>query len=362
MDLPALPRPFNSADARSAGLSRRQREEALRLGVVLQRGRGWYEVAHREPEPEQEHWQRTVASHLERLRHALRKHPGLVASHSSAGLVHGMAVMISPESPVELTVTEGCQRSWREDGLVVHHADSTHTPYTLVDGIRATTEARSVVDIARTRSLPHGVAAIDDALRSERLIDAELLAELDKQRRWRGRPRALVAMELRDPRRESWLESYSDVRLYQSGVPLPLVQVEIVDADGRLVARVDGLDPEDGIFREADGEAKYFFEMGQRTTPEESVLGRLAAEQARHRRLEDLGLRGFRWTETQIRTAPDEVAARWKALRGEPTPTISAYVEWEGELRSLPFSVERREVDLSKARTSRRQSRERYWF
>lgn len=362
MDLRSLPRPFTRADARAAGLSRRGLDEALRLGTVTRRDHGWFEMAHRDPEPECEEWQRTIADHLERLRHELRKRPGMIASHSSAGVAGGMAVVISPDSPVELTDIDGCQRSWRGDGVIVHHADSTDTPYTVVDGIRVTVDPRTVADIARTRTLPHGVATIDDVLRSGRVSEHEILDVLDQQRRWVGRPRALVAMELKDPRRESWLESYSDVRLYQSGVPLPLVQVSIFDADRRFVARVDGLDPELGVFREADGQAKYLLDVDAHTTAEESVLGRLAAEQERHGRLEALGLRGFRWSTTQIRTEPDEVAGRWKALSQAPVPPISGYAEWQGELRPLPFAVERREIDLSKARTSRRQSRERYWF
>lgn len=354
MDLPPLPHPFDRRDAEAAGLSRRALEGAVRLGWVRRIRRGWYAVA-REPErPGDEQWQQLRREHLDGVREQLRRFPGHVASHTSAALIHGLGVMISPNSPVELTAFDGCQRSQREDGLVIHHCDSTDTPTEVIDGLRVTTTGRTVADTMRTRTLPHGTALADEVLRDGRLTEAELLTVLDGQKRWRGRPRALVALELSDRRRQTWLESYSDVRLYELGVPLPLPQVWIFDEDGRPVALVDGLDAELGVVREADGHGKYFLDMAQGASPEESVLGRLAAERARQARLERLGLRLVRWTSPQVRDDAEQIADRWKALRAAPVPPITGYAEWEGQLRRLPFSVPAREVDLEKARTRRR--------
>lgn len=356
MDLSALPHPFTRRDAAAAGIGRRALDEALRLGWVVRLRRGWYAAAGATPlDTGDELWQRTVQAHLELVREHLRRFPGHAASHTSAALVHGLGVMVAPQTPVELTALDRRRPSGREAGLVLHHADSADTAYEEIDGIRVTTLARTVADTARTRRLPHGTALLDEVLRTGRLSEQEVLAALDDQRRWRGRPRALVALELSDTRRETWVESYSDVRLLELGVPLPVPQVWIYDEDGRPVAKVDGIDAALGIAREADGHGKYFMDMALGLTPEASVLRRLAAEQVRQQRLEGLGLRLLRWTTPQIRLEPEQIASRWMTLSRAPVPPISAYVEWEGELRRLPFEMPMPEVDLEKARTSRRQ-------
>ncbi|GAA5158977.1 type IV toxin-antitoxin system AbiEi family antitoxin domain-containing protein [Ornithinimicrobium tianjinense] len=352
MTIHALPRPFSRSQAEAAGLSRRALDEALRRGLARRVRRGWYVASESDPSPEGERWVTVVADHLDRLRQHLRRFPGHVASHTSAALLHGFGVMISPATPVDITSVDRAPRSWREAGLRVHHSDSSDIPVTTIDGLRVTAELRTVVDTLRTRRLPHATALVDEVLRTGRLSTAELETALDAQKRWSGRPRALVAIELSDPRRETWLESYSDVSLYEHGVPLPLPQVNIFDEDRVFLGRVDGLDPELGVFREADGLGKYFADAGT-TSPEESVLEHLGQEHSRHTRLEALGLRGARWMASEVMEDPEGVAARVKALHRAPVPPLSGYAEWDGELRRLPFSVERTPVNLEKARTRR---------
>lgn len=362
MSLPDLPHPFSRTEAESAGLGRRGLEEALRLGRVRRLRQGWYVVSRPEPAlPGDARWQQVVREHLDRVGQHLRRLPGHVASHTSAALVHGFAVLVSPDAPVELTAVERVPRSRREEGVVIHHCDSTDTPVEVVDGLRVTTALRTVADTARSRTLPHGTALVDDVLRTGRVTERQLLDILGEQKRWVGRPRALVAVALSDSRRESWLESYSDVRLHELGVPLPLPQATIYDARMRPVARVDGLDPELGIVREADGLGKYLLDADGSVTPEQSALRRLSAEEGRGRRLTSLGLRLLRWTSDQIRQDPERIASRWKALRREPVPPITGYAEWEGELRRLPFAVDRPQVDLARARTTRRRRRGADW-
>ena len=360
--LPDLPHPFSRAEAEAAGLGRRALDEALRLGRVRRLRQGWYAVSRPEPAfPGDERWQHVVREHLDRVGQHLRRLPGHVASHTSAALIHGFAVLVSPDAPIELTAVERVPRSRREKGVVIHHCDSTDTPVEVVDGLRVTTALRTIADTARSRTLPHGTALVDDALRTGRATERQLLDILGQQKRWVGRPRALVAVALSDIRRESWLESYSDVRLHELGVPLPLPQATIYDEWRQPVARVDGLDPEHGIVREADGLGKYFLDADESVTPEQSALHRLSAEEGRGCRLTSMGLRLVRWTSDQIRHDSERVASRWKALRSQPVPPITGYAAWEGELRRLPFDVDRPQVDLARARTSRRQRRTAGW-
>ena len=85
-----------------------------------------------------------------------------------------------------------------------------------VGGLRLLAHARTVADCLRTMTPANGVAVADAALRDG---SADLLAverSLDGMRRWRGRPRANAALRLVDPRRETWLESFSFVTLLWS--------------------------------------------------------------------------------------------------------------------------------------------------
>ncbi|MDO5738943.1 MAG: hypothetical protein Q4P07_02215 [Ornithinimicrobium sp.] len=353
MSLRDLPHPFSRPEAEAAGIGRRRLEELLRLAKVRRVRRGWY-VVMEDPAPPSAHWEQLRSAHLDQVREHLRRLPGHVASHTSAALLHGYSVLISPHSPIELTTVDRCPRSWREDRLVVHHSDSHDIPVTQIDGLRVTSAARTAADTLRSRRLPHGTALVDQALRSGVLSKRQLLDELSTQRRWVGRPRALAAVALGDPRRETWLESYSFVALYERGVPMPIPQMNMYDDQRNFVGRVDGLDPEKGIFFEADGHDKYFLDMNPTTSPEESALRRLHQEKQRHGRIERLGLRGVRWTSDEILNKAERVASRVMEVVREPIPEIRGYAGWEGELRRLPFEVERSGVDLHSIRTRRR--------
>lgn len=350
MDLSCLPRPFTRPEALSAGVSRLDLDEALITGLVERLSRGLY-AACVPVCPGGEEWEVTVAEHLDRLHHQLRRHPGHVASHTSAALVHGLAVTISPASPVEITALDGYATSRRKPGLVIHHCNSGEAPVQSLSGIRVTTVERTVVDTARTRRLPHGTAVVDGALRDGAVTRDSLIRTLDGQRRWRGRPKAVAAVAMSDPRRESWLESYSFAALHEQGIALPLSQVDIYGLDGRFRGRVDGLLPDEAAFLEADGKAKYFMGAGPGSTPEQTVLTHLGHETARHAALESLGLRGIRWMSDEIVADAGEVAGRIRQRLASPVPHIEALALWQGELRRLPFDEPRPCIDMETLRT-----------
>ena len=258
-----------------------------------------------------------------------------MASHSSAALLHGLELMTVPEAPVELTVVEAVPRSRRVDGVVLHHADSTETEWVDVDGLRATPLSRTLADVLRTRRPPHAVAMADRALSSQALELHTVGRELDKQRRWRGRPRALRSLQLVDPARESWLESYSFVTLHELGMQLPLPQVEVLDERLDFVGRVDGLLP-GGVFVEVDGEGKYFLDADPDRALSDVVLQRLGAERVRHDRLEGLGLVGVRWTGRQIMQDPSEVRRRINvALRKAQGTEFRGWLRIDGRVGRL---------------------------
>lgn len=318
--------------------------------------KGWYGVAR--PPLSAEAWEQVQSEHREAARLESARRPGHVLSHTTAALLHGLAVSLAPGTPVDLTARSVVPSARREEGVVVHHSRTLELGSVDIDGLPVTTLDRTVADFIRMRSLPHGLALLDDALRRG-LTDIEsVTAVLDNQVRWRGRPRAKGVLALADPVRESWSESFSFGHLHLQGVPLPLHQATVLDEDGNFLGRVDGLWPESGVVGESDGETKYLMEPVRGQTLEESVRLRLESEAVRQAGMEELGLAFVRWTPAQIRQDPEKVAGRVKAARRNGRPHLfRGWVVWDGERRRLPFSVSTPSTDLERLRQRRRPHR-----
>ncbi len=141
--------------------------------------------------------------------------------------------------------------------MVIHHADSSVTPVVEHLGVRVTAVERTVADCARTLPLTASVPVVDAALHRRWALAPQLADYLEVQRRWAGMPRARLALSMADGRRESWLESYSFVRLDRLGVPGWRAQVLVLDAGGELLGRVDGLWEDCAVVAEVDGRGKY---------------------------------------------------------------------------------------------------------
>ena len=360
MELTGVPDIFTLQEARTAGHTRSGLERAVAAGSVTWLCHGWYARTRRGEAPLVEEWEQHHRDHLAQLDLELRRRPGHAASHTSGALVHDLAVSIAPDTPVDVTAVRRAPVSRRERDLGVHSA-RTSTPATTVDGRLVTTLPRTVADFLRVRTLPHGLALLDDALRRGRIDLLSVRQELDAQRRWRGRPKALAVVKLADPRRESWAESYSFGQLHLHGIPIPLHQVDILDEQQNWLARVDGLWPAEGVVGECDGRSKYFLrDPGDSRPTEEIVRERLEAERRRQAPIEALGLPFVRWTPEEVRDDPDRVRGRVRrAFTSAHLEQFRGYVVWQGEARRLPFSVETPSVSEEDLRSPRRPRRRR---
>jgi hypothetical protein len=161
-----------------------------------------------------------------------------------------------------------------------------------------------------------GVAVADHAVRSGATTVRDVELMIQAQRRWRGRPRAAAALGLVDPRRETWLESFSFVTLHGLGIDLPTPQVEVFDEWGRFVGRVDGMWISEGTVAEADGKGKYLMGLGDDDGPSGRAAAlRVVEEKVREDGLRGLGLEVVRWDNTQIRDEPLTLARRVENAR-----------------------------------------------
>jgi hypothetical protein len=162
-------------------------------------------------------------------------------------------------------------------------------------GVRITTVARTVVDLARTSSFRDGVVVADSALHAGKATKADLTAVVEACRGWPGSQRALRVVAFSDHRSESVLESISRAAFHEQGLPPPELQVRL-GGDFGFVGRVDFFWPGHKTVGEADGAVKY------------ADTTRAIAQLERDKLLRQAGFEVVHFTWRDIIHAPAQVA------------------------------------------------------
>ncbi|MEO7235831.1 MAG: type IV toxin-antitoxin system AbiEi family antitoxin domain-containing protein [Lapillicoccus sp.] len=285
MRTPDLPAVFSRSQARALGVGDDRLTGLVRRGKISRLRHGMYAVCPSQAVAPADR----ATRHLDCVRAALTHHSsGFVLSHLTACALHGLPLPLSWSGVVELTAVDATQRSRSAPGVRIHHADSTPTDLAHVGDLSVTTAARTVADCLRTYDARVSVPIADAAVRCGMASLLEIEAQLDRQRRWRGRPRAMESLKLVDGRRESWLESYAFVLFDEWGIEAPEPQVWVIDPLGQPVGRVDGGWLADATVLELDGTTKYGAVDG--SEPPRPWL----AEKVRYDRMGNLGLERVR--------------------------------------------------------------------
>ncbi len=302
-----LPRPGRAAgvvlagELAAAGLSAARIRSLVRQGVLAPAGRGIY--AHAAPaaalaaQPGGEHALRIAAA-------LAVTGPEAAGSHHSAALVHRLDLLGRTHLPGTVTVTRRAgapgSRTARP-GIRLHiaalppgHVTTRH------GGLRVTSAARTVVDLARMSSFRAGVVTADSALHSGQTSLGDLRGVLAECARWKGIGQARQVVEFADGRSESVLESLSRVVFRERGLPPPELQVW-VGAGGMTLGRVDFLWRRYRTIGEADGAMKYSNPASAR------------AQLQRDARLREAGFEVVHFTWQEITRVPHQVAASVRA-------------------------------------------------
>lgn len=224
--------------------------------------------------------------------------PAAVVSHQSAAIIHGLE-LLGRESPAGVAVTlppGGTGSRSSRAGKIVHAAALPERHVALQHGVRVTSVARTVVDLARTLPVRDGVVTADSALHAGLASKRELEGVLADCRRWPGLARARQVVAASDARPESVLESLSRVVFAEQGLPPPDLQVW-VGSDDWVIGRVDFLWREFRTIAEADGTLKY------------ANPSRALTQLQRDARLREAGFEVVHFTWQEIMQVPAEVAA-----------------------------------------------------
>jgi very-short-patch-repair endonuclease len=214
--------------------------------------------------------------------------PKTLARHVAAGAIvrvwHGVYGLVEPDLPGRLAALElavgrpivACMHTAatlygfdNDDTTRVHVLDPgvrvrpnsslmvhqrLDAPLKRIHGRLATAPAWTAVEVSRTQWRPRALATLDAALRSETCDRAGLAAAVTEQKGRRGIVKVRELLPLADSRAESAMESMARMVMLDGGLPMPELQYEIVDLEGRLW-RVDFAWPEHRIVAEYDSVA-----------------------------------------------------------------------------------------------------------
>ena len=100
-------------------------------------------------------------------------------------------------------------------------------------GLRVTTPVRTTVDCLRRLRAPFALSAADAMAHAGWVSTEDLVEEVRKLRGYPGIVQARRLVHIVDPRIESPGESWTKLRLLESGCPIPESQVRVTDKRGR---------------------------------------------------------------------------------------------------------------------------------
>ncbi len=159
---------------------------------------------------------------------------GVLAGFSAAALLG--AQWIDSSRPAEV-VDDHNRR--REPGVVTLRSVLAPDEVCVVRGMRATTPARTALDLAGRYPAGYVVAAVDALCRATELTTAEVLLLAERYRGRRGIRKARAAIDLVDPGAQSPKETWLRLLLIRAGLPRPTTQILVHNGDYVPLAYID---------------------------------------------------------------------------------------------------------------------------
>ncbi len=195
--------------------------------------------------------------HLVRCRAvAQRLGDGVVLTHQSAALMHGMPVWGLALDEVHVTRRDG-KRGRHESGVHHHIGRIPDDQIVDVNGVLTAVPSRTVWEVACAGSSESGLVTADGALHAEHVSHNSLREVAGDFAHWQGSRSARLALSLADGRAESPGESRTRHLFWRFGIPSPELQFSVVGHDGFTIARTDFAWELHRHLAEFDGRIKY---------------------------------------------------------------------------------------------------------
>jgi len=232
----------------------------------------------------------------------------LLFSHASAAALWHLPWITA--WPNRVHATSGPRDGGASTSQLVRHSRELPAASASIDGLKVTTLARTVADVAATSHFRQGVVVADAALRlaarprkgypSGLLTPGDLVDEAAQLAYNHGRVRMLRVAEFADGKADRPGESLSRVTMHLARITPPELQVELRGASGRRYF-VDFWWPRFKVFGEFDGKAKYEDpEFLRGRTPQQALLD----EKYREDDLRAMNRSCARWDWTVAQSVP----------------------------------------------------------
>lgn len=192
-------------------------------------------------------------------------------SHTSAALTYGAPGWRVPTDLVHLTDLYSAGE--RVQARVRHHQGvcSVHD-ISRRDRHWITSPLRTALDAAAILDRDPAVCVLDWFLRNQLTTADELAGGLARREVWPDHLSLVLKVDHARFGSDSVGESRTRLLLGDLGLPEPVLQLEIHDADGVLIGKVDFAWPEHGVVLEFDGQEKYHRFRRPGETIEQMVL------------------------------------------------------------------------------------------
>jgi hypothetical protein len=165
---------------------------------------------------------------------ALRLPVGAVFAGPSAAFLHGVGHAAGYNDDVHVILSPDL-RLRSHQGLRIHATEVEADEVESHDGLRRTTPARTVWDVACWVELTHAVSIVDRLLRRGQVVRGDLDEVVERHGTHLSRSRALRVFDLVDPRARSATESSLRIRLVTAGLPRPAARHPVELATGRVL-------------------------------------------------------------------------------------------------------------------------------
>lgn len=237
---------FTTKQAASCGMSAHSLVDAAKGGVVLHPARGLYAASELVNTSQAAQWHCALAFGASLL------WDDAMLTGATAVLSHDISVWGVPLNhiqllrPIDRSVPIGPYRVRRWRGQ----------PMASTDAGPAVELSHALAQLAVDHGVVQGVVSADIALRAGRVTPDELQKAAAVLGHYRHGSRAKAMVAFADGARESVGESRAAIALTMAGLVLD-AQVEIRDATGHLVGRVDFLVRGTNVIVELDGRMKY---------------------------------------------------------------------------------------------------------
>lgn len=178
-----------------------------------------------------------------------------VLVRESAAVVQGIPMVGSLPRSAQVAIP-GSLRGRVSRSTTTHSAPADLDVRSL-RGTLTTSPAQTVVDLACTRSFRSGLVSADAVLATGAASLEEMVEIVERHPGRPGIRRARQVLRYADGNSESPAESLSRAVMIEHRLPLPVIQYEVRETDGVLVARVDFYWPELRRAGEIDGKIKF---------------------------------------------------------------------------------------------------------